>query len=68
MSRGGAPSVRVRVGAAGALQWLRLCWLEVSVANGWFLLQTPRPVEAPMEAAVQLALSRGPCRGVLEAA
>ena len=42
--------------------------MEVSVANGWFLLHTPRSVEAPMEAAAQLALSRGPCRGVLEAA
>jgi hypothetical protein len=43
--------------------------VEVSMANGWFLMHAPRPpVETPIEAAAQLALGRGSCRGVVEAA
>jgi hypothetical protein len=43
--------------------------LEVGVTNGWFLMHAPRPpVEAPIEAAARLALSRWSCRGVVEAA
>ena len=48
---------------------LRLCWLEVGMANGWFLVHTPRPlINAPIEMAEQLAPSRGSCRGVVGAA
>jgi len=43
--------------------------VEVSMTNGWFLLHAPRPpVEAPIEAAAQVALGRGSCRDVVEAA
>jgi hypothetical protein len=43
--------------------------LEVGVTNGWFLEHAPRPpVEAPIEVAARLALSRWSCCGVVEAA
>jgi hypothetical protein len=47
---------------------LRLCWLEVGMANGCLLLQPPRPLmEASAELAERLAPSRGSCAGVVEA-
>jgi hypothetical protein len=46
-----------------------LCWLEVSVTNGCLLAHAARPlVNASIELAAQLALSRWSCRGVVEAA
>jgi hypothetical protein len=43
--------------------------LEVSVANGWFLVDAARPpIETPLELVAQLAPSNGPCRGVVEVA
>jgi hypothetical protein len=46
-----------------------LCWLEVGMAYDCWCVHAPRPpVEAPVEAAARLALSRWSCRGVVEAA
>jgi hypothetical protein len=46
-----------------------MCWLEVSVTNGWFLVHAPRPfVEAPSGTAEWLASIGGWCRGVVGAA
>jgi hypothetical protein len=43
--------------------------LEVSVANGCFLVDAARPpIETPLELVAQLAPSNGPFRGVAEAA
>jgi hypothetical protein len=43
--------------------------VEVAVANAWFLMHASRPsAEAPIEVTAQLALGRGSCRGVVEAA
>jgi hypothetical protein len=43
--------------------------LEVSMTNGCLLVHAARPlVNASIELAAQLAPSRGPCRGVVEAA
>jgi hypothetical protein len=43
--------------------------LEVGLANGCFLRHAPKLlVEASIELAAQLASSRGPCHGVVEAA
>jgi hypothetical protein len=49
--------------------WSGLCWLEVSVTNGCLLAHAARPlVNASIDMAAQLAPSRGPCYGVVEAA
>jgi hypothetical protein len=46
-----------------------LCWLEVSVTNGWFLVHAPRPlVEALSGTAERLASTGESCRGVVGAA
>jgi hypothetical protein len=43
--------------------------LEVSVTNGYLLAHAARPlVNASIDMAAQLAPSRGPCHGVVEAA
>jgi hypothetical protein len=43
--------------------------VEVAVANGWYLVHPPTPlIEAPIEMAVRLALSRGSGYGVVGAA
>ena len=45
-----------------------MCWLEVGMANGCFLVHAARPlVDAPIEMAEQLAPSRGSCCGVVGA-
>jgi hypothetical protein len=42
---------------------------KVAVTNGCLLVHAARPlVDASIELAAQLALSRGPCRGVVKAA
>jgi hypothetical protein len=42
-----------------------LCWLEVGVANDYFLVHAPRRlIEALIRAAGRPAPSRGLCRGV----
>ena len=39
------------------------------MTNGWFLVPAPRaPIDAPIELAPPLALSREPRRGLVEAA
>jgi hypothetical protein len=48
---------------------LRLCWLEVGVANGCYHGHAPRPpVDTPIEMAEWPAPSHGSHRGVVEAA
>jgi hypothetical protein len=48
---------------------LSVSWLEVGVANDYFLVGSSRPLtEASIELAEQLAPRCGSCRGVVEAA
>jgi len=60
------------VSAPWALQYgwdVRLCWLEVGVANGCFLVHAPRPpIEATFKMAEQLAPSRTSGHGIVAAA
>jgi hypothetical protein len=71
LTTSGLPSVRGRIGTArrSTVSAVGLVLVEVAMTNGWFLMHAPSmPVEAPREVAAPLVLSRGPCRGLVEAA
>ena len=62
-------SVVSRLRALHSRRGLSLSWLEVGVANDYFLMHSSRPpTEASIEMAEQLAPRCGSCRGVVEAA
>ena len=58
-----------RLRALHSRRGLSVSWLEVGVANDYFLMHSSRlPTEASIEMAEQLAPRCGSCRGVVEAA